>query len=54
MTNPTRGGQPANRRVEIFLVPRSASAMAVKPAGATTTQQTSGGNNTDQLDFPPK
>lgn len=54
MTNPTRGGEPANRRVEIFLVPRSAEAMAVKPAGAPTTQQTSGGNNADQLDFPPK
>jgi hypothetical protein len=53
MTNPTRGGQPANRRVEIFLVPRAASAMAATPVDAPTAQA-GGGNNADQLDFPPK
>ena len=51
--NPARGGEPANRRVEIFLVPRAPGAMATKPADAPATQA-GGGNNTDQLDFPPK
>jgi hypothetical protein len=53
MSNPTRGGEAANRRVEIFLVPRTAEEMAVKPSAKKTTQA-GGGNSTDQLDFPPK
>ena len=53
VVNPARGGEPANRRVEIFLIPRAPGAMAAKPTETPSTQA-GGGNNTDQLDFPPK
>ena len=52
--NPTRGGEAANRRVEIFLIPRTTPLMATRTGGAPSTSQAGGGSGEDQMDFPPK
>ena len=51
--NPTRGGEAANRRVEIFLIPRSDAMMANRSTGSAT-NQAGGGTSEDAMDFPPK
>ena len=51
--NPTRGGEAANRRVEIFLIPRSDAMMANRSTGSDT-NQAGGGTSEDAMDFPPK
>ena len=51
--NPTRGGEAANRRVEIFLIPRTAPVVA-SAATSSETNQAGGGATEDQMDFPPK
>jgi chemotaxis protein MotB len=53
-TNPNRGGEAANRRVEIFLVPRTSTLMTTGSSETSPTSQAGGSNSSDQLDFPPK
>lgn len=51
MTNPERGGEAANRRVEMYLIPSTMTA-EVPMADAPMTPVVTGGTNED--DFPPK
>lgn len=51
--NPNRGGEAANRRVEIFLIPRTEAVMA-RRSTSSETNQADGAVSEDQLDFPPK
>lgn len=53
-TNPARGGEAANRRVEIFLVPRTSPLMATGTTDTGSGTQAGGASSTDQMDFPPK
>jgi chemotaxis protein MotB len=53
MENPTRGGEAANRRVEIFLIPRTEAVMA-RRSTSSETNQAGGAVSEDQMDFPPK
>ena len=50
-TNPDRGGEAANRRVEMYLIP-STMVSTVEPAQGTT--EAIVGQPTSQGDFPPK
>jgi chemotaxis protein MotB len=52
-TNPTRGGEAANRRVEMYLIPSTMTAQ-VPTAEGSTTPMVGGGTNEDTGDFPPK
>ncbi|MEE2681894.1 MAG: OmpA family protein [Planctomycetota bacterium] len=52
--NPSRGGEAANRRVEIFLVPRTTPLMATGSTDTGSTTQAGGSSATEQMDFPPK
>ena len=52
-TNPQRGGEAANRRVELFLIPSTMTAQ-VTPAAAGTTTVTGGDSTEGGSDFPPK
>lgn len=52
--NPNRGGEAANRRVEIMLVPRSTPALAGAPGAGMDASRAVGGASDDQMDFPPK
>ena len=52
--NPSRGGEAANRRVEIFLVPRTTPLMATGTTDTGSGTQAGGASSTDQMDFPPK
>ena len=49
--NPTSGGEAANRRVELYLVPRNTSALT---QATTTTDTSSQADATDSNAFPPK
>ena len=51
MANPERGGEAANRRVEMFLIPSTMTA-EVPSTEATTTPVVTG--DADDADFPPK
>lgn len=52
-TNPERGGEAANRRVELYLIPSTMTA-EVPTAPAANTAVTGGTSNEASSDFPPK